>query len=221
MVVGEYNFNFLLVLDCQRVALRKCGTVFYHLPDTRYHMGLGVGERLCSGLKCEMPSLNWGDGEALNLVFKEWPVRYLDYLKAGWNFAKNNIVALKLVAMLKLIHLSWWIWMISVSQMNAWGISGDIVLIASVLIVWHMCVQILLSCFPLYWCCNYVPAGLTMHVLNNILWQRWSFLIIIIDTFYECLGFMTFSCLWQTVAHGWTAWFDFTGDCVNTVYWAP
>ena len=71
MVAGEQGFSFLLVLDLRSLALPKGGTVFYHLPDTRCHMGLGVGERSCCDLNCEMPSSNWGGGEALKLVFKE------------------------------------------------------------------------------------------------------------------------------------------------------
>ena len=111
--------------------------------------------------------------------------------------------------------------MISMSQMNAWGISSDTVLTASVLIKSGTCA------FRFYLVVFHCTDGVTMFLQDDhacaeqrimtevVLWQRLSFLIIVIDTFYKPVGFMTLSCLWQTVVNGWTVWFDFIGDCVN------
>lgn len=140
-----------------------------------------------------------------------WP------LKGRGDCTKNTVVALKVVATTKIIHLSWWIWMVSLSQIDVWGISSDTVSIASVLIKSGTCM--FRFCLAVF---HYVPWPCMCWTMcydrgcpftEVILWQTLSFLIIITDTFYKAIGFMMLFCLWQTVVKSWTAWLDFTGDC--------
>lgn len=49
---------------------------------TPSHMGPGVRDRSCSGLKCQMSSLNWEEVEALNL-FVQRMASVISRLKQG------------------------------------------------------------------------------------------------------------------------------------------
>lgn len=55
-------------------------------------------DRSCSGLKCQMSSLNWEEVEALNLFVQRMASVTSRLLKAGCSCSKNTTVVLKVVA---------------------------------------------------------------------------------------------------------------------------